>query len=420
MAGVALALEPGVQRRVLAQRVDRRPRHERQRGHAEPRPRRLDPAHVDLDPRRAGRGGLERALHVLADLPAHPRQLAAGADRGGPPRRSGAGVRARAGTGSRCAAAASSPARRLDEREHVLLADAAAAPGARRPARGRSRARRRSAGRPGSSARCRPLTVAPAPAAAARCAVGQSRPGARCVVGRPRARRRVAPSRRGPSAATAAAAPSPTAIRASTVPTSTVSRPARGSRRRRRSPARAPRCRSCRSRSRRSSRRPRSGRRRSTRQATTVPSATETPIWGIVTSTRRGLSTRGAHGTPPSRARRRAAPPARAAARTGSGRRASRPARPGRRATRTRCSAISAATWAPAAQVELASSTITTFEQRATESRIASSSSGTSERRSSTSTDAPSRSVGRLERHVHHRAVGDHDEVRARARDPRA
>ena len=55
-------------------------------------------------------------------------------------------------------------------------------------------------------------------------------------------------------------------------------------------------------------------------------------------------------------------------------------------------SAISAATWAPAAHVAFASSTIDHLRAPRTESRIASSSSGTSERRSSTSTDAPSRS----------------------------
>ena len=55
-------------------------------------------------------------------------------------------------------------------------------------------------------------------------------------------------------------------------------------------------------------------------------------------------------------------------------------------------SAISAATWAPAAHVWLASSTITTFDVLRTDARIASSSSGTSERRSSTSIEAPSMS----------------------------
>jgi hypothetical protein len=55
-------------------------------------------------------------------------------------------------------------------------------------------------------------------------------------------------------------------------------------------------------------------------------------------------------------------------------------------------SAMSAATCAPAAHVPLASSTTTTFEQVRTAARIASSSSGTSERRSRTCTEAPSRS----------------------------
>ena len=149
----------------------------------------------------------------------------------------------------------------------------------------------------------------------------------------------------------------------------------------------------------------------------TRPSAASTT--STIVAARR-VSRRGAHGTPPGRARRLAAPPARAAARTGSARRASRRARPGRRGRSKPCSAISAATCAPAAHVELASSTITTFEQRATESRIASSSSGTSERRSSTSIARAVEILGRLERGVHHRAVGDHDQVGARPRDARA
>ena len=127
-----------------------------------------------------------------------------------------------------------------------------------------------------------------------------------------------------------------------------------------------------------------------TGQATIVPSATDTPIWGIVTSinvsvgeelTARlldavdagqdGLLQRGEKGIGTSGVATRTTGPSRSS---------------------KAFSAISAATWAPAAQVMLASSTITTFEQRATESRIASSSSGTSERRSSTSIDASSRS----------------------------
>ena len=56
-------------------------------------------------------------------------------------------------------------------------------------------------------------------------------------------------------------------------------------------------------------------------------------------------------------------------------------------------SAMIAATCAPAAHIWFASSTITTFEHLRTLARIASSSSGTSERRSSTSTEAPSSSA---------------------------
>ena len=128
----------------------------------------------------------------------------------------------------------------------------------------------------------------------------------------------------------------------------------------------------------------------STRQATTVPSATDTPIWGIVTSTRVSVGEEltasllhaidaGQHRLL-ERWRERIGTSGVATLTTGP----SSDSNPR--------SAISAATCAPAAQVALASSMITTFEQRSTESRIASSSSGTSDRRSSTSTDAPSRS----------------------------
>ena len=73
---VGLVLEPGVQRRVLPQRGDRRAGNEGQRGHAQRRASSLDPAHIDLDPGRTVGRRLERALHVLADLFAHARELA--------------------------------------------------------------------------------------------------------------------------------------------------------------------------------------------------------------------------------------------------------------------------------------------------------------------------------------------------------
>ena len=167
-------------------------------------------------------------------------------------------------------------------------------------------------------------------------------------------------------------------------------------------------------------RRPRSGRRPATRQSTTVPSATDTPIWGIVTSIR-VLSTRGAHGTPPSRDRPAAAPPARAAARTGSERPAWPRARPGRRATRSHARRSPPR---PRRRRRTSVGLVDDHDLRASLRpirRIASTSSGTSERRSSTSTDASSTASGAVASSAtcDHRAVGDHDEVGPRAGDPR-
>ena len=181
---------------------------------------------------------------------------------------------ARAGTGSRCAAAA--PRRASPPRTRARPA-CARVRRARCPApeRGRSRARRRSAGRPGSSAG-RPF------GAAGVAVVGGMGMWFRWSRARP------SPPSGGWARASSRAAVPPTrpAIRASTVPTSTVS--PTGTRISATTPVagagtsvsilsveisqivssasiRSP---------------------TSTRQATTVPSATDTPIWGIVTSTR--------------------------------------------------------------------------------------------------------------------------------------
>jgi hypothetical protein len=77
MDGVLVALEPRVERGVLAQRVDGRAGHEGQRREADLAAGALDARHVGLDPRRARGRGVERALHVLADGAAHARELLA-------------------------------------------------------------------------------------------------------------------------------------------------------------------------------------------------------------------------------------------------------------------------------------------------------------------------------------------------------
>ena len=127
------------------------------------------------------------------------------------------------------------------------------------------------------------------------------------------------------------------------------------------------------------------------RHSTIVPSETETPIWGMTTSTCRrsvleeltgGLLDAVDAGQDGLLERRRE--------RDRDVRRRDPPTGPSRSSNAR--SAISAATWAPAAQVALASSTISDLAVLRTDARIASSSSGTSERRSMTSTDAPSRS----------------------------
>ena len=70
----AAVLEPRVERRVHAQRLDRAARDDRQVRRADLAPAALDRAHVGLEDRRAVRGGVERAAHVLADQAAHARQ----------------------------------------------------------------------------------------------------------------------------------------------------------------------------------------------------------------------------------------------------------------------------------------------------------------------------------------------------------
>ena len=135
--------------------------------------------------------------------------------------------------------------------------------------------------------------------------------------------------------------------------------------------------------------------------STIVPSATETPICGIVTSTV-AVDCEGVAGRSVGEELTACLPDVVALrqdraferrARTGSGRRARRRARRGRRGPRTPRSAISAATCAPAAQVAFASSTIDDLRAAARRSRGSPPRrAGTSERRSSTSMLAPSRS----------------------------
>ena len=241
--------------------------------------------------------------------------------------------------------------------------------------------------------------VAPRPAAGAAapsCAdaawpARRCRPAARRRRRAPRARRRPRSCLRRGLATCASPGFASVAIRASTVPTSTVSptstrisssRPAAAPRRR---------CRSCRWRSRRSTSSASTQSPTCFFHSTTVPSATETPIWGIVTSMASVLEELTA--PPPARRRPGAGPPARAWARTGSARRASRRARPARRGPPSRARRSAPRPGRRRRTSALASSTITTFEHLRTLARIASSSSGTSERRSSTSIEAPSRSA---------------------------
>ena len=72
MLGIALAFKGGVELRMLAQRGDDGAGDKRQGGDAQPAPRCLHPGHVDLYPGGAMGCRLERALHVGADLAAHP------------------------------------------------------------------------------------------------------------------------------------------------------------------------------------------------------------------------------------------------------------------------------------------------------------------------------------------------------------
>ena len=142
MLGERLALERGVERGELAQRLDRRARDVRQRGQAGLLAVGLDRGHVGLDDRRARRRRLERLDHSPADRLAHARERCLPAAGRGEPEL-GAGLpsatsRLRGAAGSsgpvratRCASAA--PRRRaavLEVREHVRLAHAPAAAGA--------------------------------------------------------------------------------------------------------------------------------------------------------------------------------------------------------------------------------------------------------------------------------------------------
>src|SRR5262249_15875101 len=130
---VPVTLEPSVQRRVLTQRDDCRARDESKPRHTELTPCRLDAAHVRFDPGGARRGRVERALHVLADLPAHARKaLARGGYRRGGHRliRSVWALDVQRRLGFSRNRAPSVPVA-LHYRQHVLLAHAAPAAGAR-------------------------------------------------------------------------------------------------------------------------------------------------------------------------------------------------------------------------------------------------------------------------------------------------
>ena len=271
-------------------------------------PRRLHAAHVDLDPGRARGRGVERALHVLADLAAHARQPSPLGRPGRPARGRDRPAAARlAGSGryglSMCSGGSATPRRR----RAVAVRPAPARPAcararrARCPAtgRGRCRARRRSAGRPGSSAGRRRR--------AARCG-GRRRRG---LGPEPAAPRRGSRRRRS-AAAGAAARPSRPArrqphhprrvsIRASTTPTSTVSSTSTRisattplDRRRDLGVDLVGRDLADRLLGRRPGRRPPRARRRPCPRRPTPPSGASSRRPG-----RGDVSTRGAHGTPP-------------------------------------------------------------------------------------------------------------------------
>ena len=182
---------------------------------------------------------------------------------------------------------------------------------------------------------------------------------------------------------------------------------------RRRAPRR--RCRSCRSRSRRSPRRPRPSRRPASstrRPCPRRPTRPSAASWISTTSTR---SSRTASLTSSTWGRTACS----SGGENGIG--TSGVATPHDRAVEVlqARSAISAATWAPAAHIWFASSTTTTFEHLRTLARIAS----LVERHERAQVEHLDRRAvevrRRLERGVHHRAVGDHDEVAALARHAR-
>ena len=134
--GERLALERGVERREVAQRLDRRARHVGQPGQAGLLAVGRDPGHVGLDDRRARRRRLERVDHRPADRLAHARERLALAGGRGSARPSldasacAARPARRACRGSRCASAALPPRPVLEVGEDVGLAHAPAAAGA--------------------------------------------------------------------------------------------------------------------------------------------------------------------------------------------------------------------------------------------------------------------------------------------------
>src|SRR3954465_14398568 len=80
--GVLVAVQRGVQRRELLERLDRRPGLVGQVAEPGGLARRLDAAHVGLGDGRAGRRGLQRLDHPPADRLAHAAEALGGRGRG--------------------------------------------------------------------------------------------------------------------------------------------------------------------------------------------------------------------------------------------------------------------------------------------------------------------------------------------------
>ena len=193
----------------------------------------------------------------------------------------------------------------LDVAEDVLLRHAAATAGALDARRRRRRARPRSARRPGRrTSLSRPLSSSAvgaaggaggsaggSGAASCRLGLGGGASAAFAAAGlRPRRRKPPRLPERPPgSAARAAPRRRPRRPRGRYARASSRPRPSRppgrGSAGGRRSPGSAPPCRPCPSRSRAATRRRRSPRPRDLSHFVIVPSETETPIWGMTTST---------------------------------------------------------------------------------------------------------------------------------------